>query len=113
MRIQKNCAMALMLLTTLPLRALALLCEATVNWGEKNDSNYYAINYDCAHYTLFGSSRWCRTDSEYDPCPIPIESKIDCNSSTYVTIGNSTLSYLFPDALIAISEECKSNIFSA
>lgn len=109
MHIQKNCAVTLMLLTTLPLRTLALLCEATVSWGEKNNSNYYAINYDCAHYTLFNSSRWCRTDSEYDSCPIPDEPKIDCNSSTYVTTGNSTLEELFSDAAIAISKSCNSN----
>lgn len=112
MRINTHCAMAVMLLTTIPLSTFALLCDAAVEWGEKNNPNDYVIKYNCAHYTLFNSSRWCRADSAYDPCLIPVEQKIDCNSSTYVTTGNSTLNNLFPDAVITISENCNAKIFS-
>lgn len=109
MRIQKNCAMALMLLTTLPLPTLAVICEANVSWGEKNNSNYYDINYNCNHYTLFNSSRWCRINSTYDPCPKPVELEKDCNASTYVTIGSLTLPDLFSDARIDYSGGCQNN----
>lgn len=105
-------AMTLILLSTLPLSVFALLCKAIISWGEKSDANYYAITYDCAHYTLFNSSRWCRTDSNDDPCPLPVELEIDCDSDTKVTTGNLTLAGLFSDAAIDISESCQNNTLS-
>lgn len=108
MRIDTNLT-SLLLLATVPVRTFALFCQSTVSWGEKNESNYYPIDYSCNRYALYNSTRWCRINSKDDACPTPIELIANCSESTEVTTGTSTLPYLFSDAKIDYLEECKAN----
>lgn len=83
-------------------------CYANVTWGSPDEAGYFQERYDCASAKEFlNQTRWCRMFSNYDPCPVNVGVALNCDlSSTLVTTGDSTLPYLFPDALVTASDAC-------